>query len=70
MSFDEFIELRNKGVVAYDLDPLLTALLLDASGNWDEAHRIAQNIYNGRVVGTCIPPPGRRISVKCLILVP
>ena len=45
MSFDDFIELRNAGSVPDDLDPLLKALLIDAAGNWDEAHQIAQNVY-------------------------
>jgi len=45
MRFDDFIQLRETGSMPDDLAPLLKALLIEADGNWDEAHRIAQNIY-------------------------
>jgi len=45
MSFDDFIQLRDKGNMPDNLEPLLKALLIEADGNWDESHRIAQNVH-------------------------
>jgi hypothetical protein len=42
MQYEEFIELRDQGLIPDDIHPLLQALLLDAAGDWDSAHRIAQ----------------------------
>lgn len=44
MTYDEFIALRAAGSVPSEIPELLKALLIDASGDWDEAHRIAQSI--------------------------
>lgn len=40
---ENFLKLKDEGIVPEDIAPLLQALLLDASGDWDSAHRIAQN---------------------------
>ncbi len=45
MKYDEFIVLRDEGNVPDDIPVLLQALLLDAVGDWDSAHRIAQNVF-------------------------
>ena len=44
MRFDDFIQLQDKGSLQDNLDPLLKALLIEAKGNWNEAHRLAQNV--------------------------
>ena len=41
--FEDFLKLKDEGTVPEDVPPLLQALLLDAAGDWDNAHRIAQN---------------------------
>jgi hypothetical protein len=43
ISIEEFLKLKDQGVIPEDIPDLLQALLLDASGDWDSAHRIAQN---------------------------
>ena len=40
---EDLLNWKDSGVIPEDLPHLLQALLLDASGNWDAAHRIAQN---------------------------
>jgi len=44
ITFEEFLEMKDSGSVPEDIPPLLQALLLDANGDWDSAHRIAQNL--------------------------
>ncbi len=46
IAFEEFLDLKDSGTVPEDIPPLLQALLLDASGDWDNAHRIAQGETN------------------------
>jgi hypothetical protein len=46
ISFEEFLGMKDKGVVPQDIPPLLQSLLLDAAGDWDSAHRIAQDEFN------------------------
>lgn len=43
IKIEEFLEMKDKGSFGEDIPPLLQSLLLDASGDWDSAHRIAQN---------------------------
>lgn len=43
ISIEEFLKLKDQGIIPEDIPELLQALLLDASGDWDSAHRIAQN---------------------------
>jgi len=43
ISIEDFLKLKDQGVIPEDIPGLLQALLLDASGDWDSAHRIAQN---------------------------
>jgi hypothetical protein len=45
MKYDEFIEKRNEGTVPDDIPSLLQALLLDAVGDWDSAHRIVRDVF-------------------------
>ena len=45
MKYNEFIVLRDEGTIPDDIEVLLQALLLDAVGDWDNAHRIAQNVF-------------------------
>lgn len=47
MKYEEFLELRNLGEIPEDISPLLQALLLDAAGDWNSAHSIAQNELTG-----------------------
>lgn len=42
IGFEEFLAWKAGGSVPDDISPLLQALLLDAAGDWDNAHRIAQ----------------------------
>ena len=44
ISLEEFLELKDAGSVPEDIHVLLQALLLDAAGDWDSAHRIAQGV--------------------------
>ena len=45
MKYDEFIVMRDEGTIPDDIPVLLQALLLDAVGDWDSAHKIAQNVF-------------------------
>lgn len=42
ITIEEFLKFKDRGLVPEDIPALLQALLLDASGDWDAAHRIAQ----------------------------
>ena len=42
ISFEEFLGWKAGGSVPDDIPPLLQALLLDAAGDWDNAHNIVQ----------------------------
>lgn len=44
MNFEEFQDLSGKEELPPSLSALLRALLCDAQGDWDEAHRIAQGV--------------------------
>ena len=43
ISFEEILNWKTSGSFPDDIPPLLQALLLQAAGDWDSAHRIAQN---------------------------
>ena len=43
ITFEDFLEMKDSGSVQEDIPPLLQSLLLDAAGDWDSAHNIAQN---------------------------
>ena len=43
ITFEEFLEMKDSGSIQEDIPPLLQALLLDSAGDWENAHRIAQN---------------------------
>ena len=43
ITIEEFLNMKDAGTVPEDIPPLLQALLLDAAGDWDSAHRLAQN---------------------------
>ena len=43
MQYKEYLDIRRSGEIPDDLPALLQALLLDAMGDWDAAHGIAQN---------------------------
>ena len=42
MKLENFLAIRETGIIPDDLPLLLQALLLDADGDWDSAHGIAQ----------------------------
>ena len=42
ITIEEFLEMKDKGSVQEDIPPLLQALLLEAAGDWESAHSIAQ----------------------------
>jgi len=42
ITLETFLRLKDEGVVPEDIPLLLQALLLDADGDWDNAHSIAQ----------------------------
>ena len=46
ITFETFLDLKDSGNIPEDIPPLLQALLLDAAGDWDSAHRIAQGENN------------------------
>ena len=46
ISFEAFLQMKDEGIVPEDIQHLLQALLLDAAGDWDHAHRIAQEDYS------------------------
>lgn len=41
--FEEILAWKETGSFPDDIPPLLQALLLESSGDWDSAHKIAQN---------------------------
>ena len=43
ITFEEFLNLKDSGSVPEDIPSLLQALLLDAAGDWESAHSLAQN---------------------------
>ena len=44
--FEDFLGWKDAGTIPDDISSLLQALLLEASGDWDSAHRITQNEYS------------------------
>ncbi|PID91906.1 MAG: hypothetical protein CSA96_05955 [Bacteroidetes bacterium] len=42
-TLEQLLEWRDKGPIPDDIHPLLRAMLLEAAGDWDAAHTIAQN---------------------------
>jgi hypothetical protein len=42
IAFEEFLAWKSAGTIPDDIPSLLQALLLEAAGDWDHAHRIAQ----------------------------
>ena len=44
MTYEEFKEHCNSGVAEPELSPYLVALWYDATGNWERAHEIVQEI--------------------------
>lgn len=46
ITIEEFLKLKDDGAVPDDIPTLLQALLIDAAGDWDNAHIIAQNDYS------------------------
>jgi len=45
MEYEDFMKIRESGEIPDDLPLLLQSLLLDAAGDWDSAHRIAQDEF-------------------------
>ena len=43
ISIEEFLKLKDDGIVPEDIAPLLQALLLDAAGDWASSHQIAKS---------------------------
>jgi len=43
ISFEDLLSWKEAGSFPEDIPPLLQALLLESAGDWDSAHRIAQN---------------------------
>ena len=41
--FEDLLSWKEAGSFPEDIPPLLQALLLESAGDWDSAHRIAQN---------------------------
>ncbi len=46
ITIEEFLKMKDEGSSPDDIPSLLQALLLDAAGDWQNAHVIAQNEYN------------------------
>lgn len=46
INFEEFLKFKDEGNVPEDIPELLQALLIDAAGDWDSAHSIAQKDYS------------------------
>ena len=46
ITLEELLSIKESGTIPEDLPQLLQALLLDASGDWDSAHRIAQQDFS------------------------
>ena len=42
ITIEEFLKFKDQGLVPEDIPALLQSHLLDASGDWDAAHRISQ----------------------------
>jgi len=42
ISIEDFLTFKDQGLVPEDIPSLLQSLLLDAAGDWDSAHRLAQ----------------------------
>ena len=42
IAFEEFLTMKDEGTIPDEIPSLLQALLLDAAGDWDSAHGIAQ----------------------------
>jgi hypothetical protein len=45
MDYQELLRIKETGEIPDDIPALLQALLLDAAGDWDSAHMIAQNDF-------------------------
>jgi hypothetical protein len=43
IAFEELLNWKEAGSFPDDIPPLLQALLLESAGDWESAHRIAQN---------------------------
>ena len=43
MKLEEFLRIKDNGMIPEDIPALLQSLLLDADGDWESAHRIAQD---------------------------
>ena len=43
IAFEELLSWKEAGSFPDDIPPLLQALLLESAGDWENAHRIAQN---------------------------
>ena len=46
ISIEEFLKMKDEGSSPDDIPSLLQALLLDAAGDWKNAHVLAQSEYN------------------------
>ncbi len=46
ITIEEFLKMKDEGARPDAIPSLLQALLLDAAGDWQNAHVIAQNEYN------------------------
>ena len=46
ITIEEFLKMKDEGSSPDDIPLLLQALLLDAAGDWKNAHKIAQKEYN------------------------
>ncbi len=47
ITLESFLAMKDEGTVPDDIPLLLQALLLDAAGDWDSAHAIAQKDASG-----------------------
>ena len=43
ITIEDFLKLKDEGSIPEDIPSLLQALLLDAAGDWKNAHQIAQS---------------------------
>jgi len=46
IKFEDFLKLKDEGSIPDDIPSLLQSLLLDAAGDWESAHSLAQGEYN------------------------
>ena len=46
ITLQDLLNIRETGTIPDDLPQLIQALLLDASGDWDSAHQIAQQDFS------------------------